>query len=629
LAVVICCLVPFAQAQAAKDGAESSAAAALTAQDVAAFYDGLIPAQLRRDDIAGAVIAVVKDGRVLLARGYGYSDVQTKRPVLAEATLFRVGSISKLFTWTAVMQLVEQGKLDLDCDVNQYLDFQIPATYPQPITLRNLMTHTGGFQETIRDVRVRDSNNLQPLKQYLIEHLPPRIFQPGTTPAYSNYGTVLAAYIVQGVSGQSFEDYIDEHIFRPLGMQHSTFIQPLPDSLGPMMSGGYVNASEPAGSFELLGTTPSGGLSATADDMARFMIAHLQDGKFGEGRILKPETARLMHARQIELAPGMNGMSLGFAEDARNGYRAIGHGGDTWAFHSRLYLVPELGLGLFFSQNSTGRGGGGNLREIVWRSFLDRYFPRPTPVDPAVMDPASDTRALAGFYKGTRRWDHSVLKFMSLMWQVKVSVNADGTITSDLVGGKPLREVGLLRYCDAKGEDCIAFRRDAAGGLEMVGAFPHVVFQRVPWYETRPLNLIVIVGSAGVFGLTLALWPIAALTRRHFGRRLNLTRAERRRRLLVRLVCAIDLACILAGRTLFRKLYDLDIDFDPWIHLLQALGFAGAIGTLVALYDGVRCWADRDCWWLSKVNSVAVALACLGFVWFALVWHLFDFSTQY
>jgi hypothetical protein len=169
-----------------------------------------------------------------------------------------------------------------------------------------------------------------------------------------------------------------------------------------------------------------------------------------------------------------------------------------------------------------------------------------------------------------------------------------------------------------------------------VVAFPHVVFQRVPWYETRPLNLIVIAVSAGIFGLTLTLWPIAALTRWHFGRRLNLTRAERWMRLLVKLVCAIDLGCILAGRRLFQALWGRlpvpplpDAHLDSLIHLVQGVAIAGAVATLVVLYDAVRCWWNRDRWWFSKVHSVAVALACLGFVWFALVWDLFDFSTRY
>src|SRR2546426_3835658 len=181
-----------------------STAHPMTESDVEAFLDGLVPLQLERDDIAGVAIAVVKDGKVLFAKGYGYSDVKKKTPVSAENTLFRPGSISKLFTWTAVMQLVEQGKLDLDRDVNEYLDFKIPSTFPKPITLRNIMTHTPGFEETVQELFVKDAKDLKPIGNYLKEHLPARIFPPGTTPAYSNYATCMAGYIVQRVSGQDY-----------------------------------------------------------------------------------------------------------------------------------------------------------------------------------------------------------------------------------------------------------------------------------------------------------------------------------------------------------------------------------------------------------------------------------------
>ena len=627
LTVVIGSLTPFVEAQQdAIKRAGSTPVALLTPEDVAAFYDGLIPTQLRRDDIGGAVIAVVKDGRVLFAKGYGYADVEAKSPVSVETTLFRPASISKLFTWTAVMQLVEQGKLDLDGDVNQYLDFQIPATYLQPVTLRNLMTHTGGFQEMVRGPFLPDGDAILPLREFLIERLPPRIYQPGTTPAYSNYGAGLAGYIVQRVSGQLFEDYIDEHIFRPLRMEHSTFRQPPPDLLKPMMSSGYMSASDPAKPFEIVLPAPTGGLAATAEDMTHFMIAHLQDGRFGEEQILKQETARLMHAREMELAAGMNGMALGFAEVNYNGIRAISHGGDTPAFHSQLYLVPDLGVGLFVSQNSQGRGS--NLRTIVWRTFLDRYFPRSPSVSVESANAVTDSHELSGFYKSTRRFDTSILKLSSLTGQVRVWTRADGTVLSDLVGEygqpKPLREVEPLRFCDAGGEDCVAFRRDAGGRLEMIGSFPHVIFQRVRWFETRPLNLNLISFCAGVFGLTLALWPVAALTRRHFGRRLQLTPACRRTRILARVVCAIDLGFILVGRALFQKLPDPALEL--WTHLLQAIGLVGALGTAVVILDAVRCWADRDRWWCSKVHVVVVTVACLGFVWFAILWNLFDFS---
>ncbi|PYV64544.1 MAG: serine hydrolase, partial [Acidobacteria bacterium] len=224
----------------------------LTQTDLQAFLDGMMPLQLAREDIAGAVITVVKDGKPFLAKGYGYSNVEKKIPVSTDATLFRPGSISKLFNWTGIMQQVELGKLDLDRDVNDYLDFKIPQTYSKPITLRNIMTHTPGFEETEEELFVANASDLKPLDGYVKAHLPVRIFPPGTTPAYSNYATTLAGYILQRVSGEPFDDYVEHHVFQPLEMSHSTVRQPLPDNLKPLMSNGYDVASEPAKPFEFV-----------------------------------------------------------------------------------------------------------------------------------------------------------------------------------------------------------------------------------------------------------------------------------------------------------------------------------------------------------------------------------------
>src|SRR5207249_3663291 len=223
-------------------------------------------------------ISVVKDGKVLFAKGYGYADVEKKTPVSPETTLFRPGSISKTFTWTALMQQVELGKVNLDHDVNEYLDFRIPATYSKPITVRNVMTHTPGLDETVEELFVSDAKAFKQLGDYLKQYLPARIYPPGTIPAYSNYGATLAGYIVQRVSGEPFDQYIDNHIFKPLSMERSTFRQPLPDALLPLMSKGYDVASQPAKPFEHVEAAPAGSSSVTAMDMTHFMIAHLQNG---------------------------------------------------------------------------------------------------------------------------------------------------------------------------------------------------------------------------------------------------------------------------------------------------------------------------------------------------------------
>jgi len=213
-----------------------ASAVPLTKADVDVWLDGYLPYALRTADIPGAVVTVVKDGQLLTARGYGYADVEKKTPVDPERTLFRPGSVTKLVTWTAVMQLVEQGKLDLDKDVNTYLDFKIPDYDGKPITLRQIMTHTAGFEEAIKGLIFSDPAHLLPLGDYLKRWTPKRVFAPGTTPAYSNWATSLAGYVVERVSGEKFDDYCDKHIFAPLGMTNSTMRQPLPAALTGQMA---------------------------------------------------------------------------------------------------------------------------------------------------------------------------------------------------------------------------------------------------------------------------------------------------------------------------------------------------------------------------------------------------------
>ena len=610
---------------------------ALTADDLDAFFGGLMPVQLGREDIAGAVIVVVRDGKIFFAKGYGYADVEKRTPVSPENTLFRPGSISKLFTWTAVMQQVEQGKLDLDRDVNDYLDFKIPATYPKPITLRNCMTHTPGFEETIQELFVRDAKDLRPIDNYLKEHLPQRIFPPGTTPAYSNYATAMAGYIVQRVSGQRFDDYIEEHILKPLGMAHSTFRQPLSDSLKPLMSKGYDVASEPAKPFEYVEAAPAGSSSVTAADISRFMIAHLQEGEFQGVRILRTETARLMHSRQFENLPGMNAMALGFYEETRNGHRIIGHGGDTQYFHSDLHLIPDVGVGFFISYNSAGKGEV-SAREAVWHNFLDRYFPHPTVADPQVANAAQDARSLTGRYVVSRRSETTILKVLTAVGESKISANSDSTISVDDLkdlNGEPkkFREIGPLMFREVNGQDRIAFKRDNSGNLLLAIDFPFMVFEKARWYQSSMLNLPLIVSSLAILLLTVLLWPIAALVRRHYGRRLTLPPRDRRLRLLVRIVCLLDLAFFAAFAGFFALAFKdiglLSPHYNPWLRMIQIVGWLGILGTLIIIYNAVRSWKQPESWLWTRLADTLIALACVGTIWFVFTWNMLHWTLRY
>ncbi|MGE5324852.1 MAG: serine hydrolase domain-containing protein [Actinomycetota bacterium] len=607
----------------------------MTPADVEAFLDGFVPMQLERENIAGAVVLVVKDGKVLFARGYGYSDVAKKTPVSVDATLFRPGSISKLFTWTAVMQLVEEGKLDLDRDVNAYLDFKIPPTFPKPITMRDLMTHTPGFEEQIKDLINAEGMPMATLRQHLVAHMPERIFPPGTTPAYSNYGAALAGYIVERVSGKPFNQYIDENIFKPLQMEHSTFVQPLPANLKPLMSSGYTVGTGKAKPFEIVEEAPAGALSATAADMAHFIIAQLQDGKYGDTRILHPETAQRMHSRQFGLVPALNGMCLGFYEESRNGHRIIGHGGDTVYFHSDLHLVLDAGVGFFVSYNSRGKGEI-SPRTALWDHFLDRYFPYKPPEAPKLASAQADARLVAGHYISSRRSETNFLKVTNAFDQANVMPDSDGTIKvsplKDFNGQlKKWQEVGPLLYRAVNGQDMLAFRRDDHNRLEAVVSFPAVVYQHAAFFNSSNFSTALLIGCLSVMALTLLFWPAGAMIRRHYHYRLELEPRTMQGRLWIRLVCALNIIFVLGMLAALSggNPGDFSEKLDLRIHGMQVIGAFGATGIILVLMGALRSWRDHNAWWWAKVWNLVILLACVGYVWFLIYWNLLDFNLHY
>jgi len=632
-------LCSSAGAQASSPHATSSQASPpsaheLTADDLSSFLDGIMKIELERDDIAGGVISVVKDGNVLFEKGYGYADAAKKKPVSPEETLFRPGSVSKLFTGTAVMQLVEQGKLDLDRDVNDYLDFKIPSTYPQPITLRNLLTHTAGFEEVAEGLF---SPTPVSLGQYLKTHIPVRIFPPGTMGAYSNYGVALAGYCVQRVSGEPFDQYVAKHIFEPLGMTHSTFTEPLPPSFAPLMSAGYQLASASPRPFEIIPASPAGGLSASGDDMARFMIAHLQDGRYGNAQILRPETARTMHSRQYAGAPELEGIGINFFEESRNGHHIIGHGGDSGFFHSHLHLILDANVGFFISLNSAGRDGF-DFREAIWNQFLDRYFPNQPSVEPTLATAPADGRTLTGYYETSRRGETTFLRLAYLFGEASVTEKPDGTIIVNRVkgfNGQSLqwREIGPHLYERVGDQGHIEFKQGASGPMLLLTDMAPFAAERVAWYESQPFLLICLVSALLIFPGTVLLWLVGALVRRHYGRPLVLGLAQRRLRLLVRLICVWDVV-VVAGWALLLGLISagsvpLSSRLDHWFWILEFGCLIGALATIVVLVQVSHAWftTGRGVW--PRIGDTAILLASIAFAWLVWIGHLANFRVHF
>ena len=628
---------PQSESAETTKAATPQATPAMTASDVEAFFDGLIPLQIYREDIAGAVVVVVKDGKILVSKGYGFSDAKKRTPVSPEMTLFRPGSISKTFTWTAVMQLVEKRKLDLDRDVNDYLDFEIPHTFGRPVTVRNLMTHTPGFEEVLKDLMVDRPDQLPSLQAFIAAHEPHQIFAPGTIPAYSNYGADLAGYIVQRVSGVPFEQYIQENIFHPLGITHGTFLQPLPESLKPLMSNGYDVASQDAKPFELVPPQPApdGSLSISGADMAPFMIAHLQNGKYKDARILQQQTAELMHARQFAMDPAVNGMALGFYEENRNGLRIVGHGGDLNYFHSDMHLVLDKGVGFFVSYNSAGKGEI-DERTALWNKFLDRYY---SYSEPKAEDAGKPADSVSGKYLASRRAQTTILRALWLVLaEATVSDNGDGTIQVDSIkdfSGNPKRwrAIGNNSFREVGGQQLLVFKPDASGRMQLIGEDPIEILQKVSWNENKNVLTVALGFAVLWFALTLILWPVAALVRRHYKRALDLTPLQRRLRLLLKIGSALDLAVLLAFGSVmaygFSNLSLFSDRFDPWLRLLQLSFVVAVIGTVAMLYSGYQLWRSANKRVSTTIYTLGLFLASFIFLWFVVASRIVQASLKY
>ena len=482
----------------------------LTAEDVNAWLDGKLPDALKNGDIPGAVVSVVKDGQVVTTRGYGWADTGASggQPVAVDpqTSLFRVASVSKIPTSIAAMQLVEQGKVDLDADISAYLDFEIERRFDEPLTLRNLLTHSAGFEESIR--MAQDETDLE---AYVKTKPPVQVFEPGTTPGYSNYGMALAGYIVQRVSGQPFETYVREHVLEPAGMTSSTYEQPLPKDMAGSLGPGYTSTGEEV-PFELMGDFPAGSLTVSAPDFAAFMNAQLSRSP----KLLREETWEQMWSpglgeEQLGNWAKAGEMGLGYFDLSRHGRRVVGHGGDIVGWHSQFELYPEENTGIFISYNGDGNDSdsSNNLREDLAQGFADRYFPGETVKASGSKDSAERARQVAGSYVPSRvPWASFAAAWVPTLFPATIEQTGDGGLKD---GKTQYVEVEPWVWRQVDGRS--AFAAQVEDG-KVVSLSQGPALTLIPMTPVQQM-------LAPVFGICLVLllvvtvaWPIGALRRR-------------------------------------------------------------------------------------------------------------------
>lgn len=596
------------------------------------FLDGLLAREMEENHIAGAAVAVVKDGKLFFAKGYGYADIENGIPVDPEQTIFKIGSVTKLFTWTAVMQLVQQGKLDLDADINTYLDFHIPDTYPQPITLRHLMTHTAGFEDLHVDMVTLKEEEIVPQGKWLVSHIPARVLPPGQVAAYSNYGAALAGYIVARVSGEAYSQYVQEHILNPLGMKSSTAQWPTPPDLDARESVGYMYKEDAFQVFpRLFGPVelfPIGAMDATVTDMARFMIAHLQDGRYSdvdipEARILEEATAQQMHSTLYTADARILGTTYGFFDFTDNGQRVIGHGGTAEPMRSLLLLLPDENLGIFVAYNSIDAGALTNQHFGFQREFFDHYYPA-SALEP--IQPSADFAERADQFVGAYRWTQSssttLEKYTSKLMGPTVYVKNPGDRTLLLMspyGEWRIVEESPLYFRQVDGPFHFVFREDDQGHVAYLFTdyTPMFGFEKIHWYETLGFNMPLLLVSLLMF---LSMLPFA-LIRAIRNRRTN-DDHKSAPRIAYQLIIGISVLNLLFIVGTF--VWGPQIVFGiPLIYkFVMGLGVLSALLTVSALVYIVLAW--KNGYWSigSRLYYTLVTVAAVAFVWFLNQWNL-------
>lgn len=627
-------------------------------QEFEAFVDNFFNEEMSKSHVPGAVISVVKDGKLFFAKGYGYANLEKKIPVAADKTLFRVASLSKLFTATAAMQLYERGQLDLDADVSQYLtQFKLENPYSEPVTAARMMMHTDGTTVRRIGLAARTEAEMEPLGDYLKDHMPPIVWPPGELYSYSSHSLALLGYVVEKISGIPFVEYIDKNILQPLEMRRSTFLQPPPPELADNLAVGYQYQKgkfKPV-PFLYLNIAPGAAMSATATDMANFMIAHLLRGRYENSRILEEDTVRLMHEQHFTQYPGLPGTSYSFRERLENNIRMIGHLGSLRGYSSSLTLMPDRNIGIFIASNSFSGIHGKLLSQ-----FLDRYFPAPkTPAPKSLALTDKQLERFTGTYRDVEYPRATFLKVAGMFEHINIKKGDNGTLvihTPSLFFLNNPQDIKLIPvkpqlFQRANDDALTAFGNPLDPDSDDIKfafnpLWPKIgAYERVPWYETAWVQLGLLGFCVLVFLSAFFVWPIRPLIRRLRGKNFQIERQHSQPWLIAGVISTLYLV-FLIGFPLSLWLYGawklaygvpaFAIAFLCLPLIATALTLALPVYTVLAWTNKYwSVWMRSSCRALparfangaaSLTHYVLITLAALVFIPFLTYWNLLGFK---
>ena len=619
-----------ARAAMARNPSESPAAQAFMNQTALTdFFDGFFAREMVRWHIPGAAFVLVKDGKVIFSKGYGYANLAKKLPVVPEQTVFRVASISKVFTAVAALQVVERGKLNLCANVNRYLTgFKVDDPYPQPVTLAELLTHSAGLDDSVIGIAARRSSRVVPLGTFLARQIPPIMMPPGKIYSYSSFGVSLEGYLVQKTSGEPFDAYVEKNILHPLDMRDSGF-QLTPHLAAHLATGyEYHRGSYVRQPIDYFNIGPAVGLYSTAADMSHFLIAQMDGGQYGGARILSEESVSEMLVRQFTDDPRLAGRTFGFYERFVNGSRAIGHGGNIRGFASLLILVPEghVGFILVFNRDES------RFEEDFIQSFFDRFYPaknNPMPAGTLRLS-AAELQKFTGNYRSNPYSRRTFEKLITLYWQFRITANPDGSLQfhypHEFMPSERWTALSPDYFLSSGGQGHAVF--DFGGGGHVTHLFTdRDSYEKIPWYGTVGFQVALVKALLLILLSGCVLWPAGWLVRRLLKKPSVQTAARGWARWTAAALGLLNVFFIVEMLHLLIRMDDWEFVYGvpAAIKALLWIPIVTTILTALALWFAVRAWKRRMWSVWGRLHYSLIAAAALAFVWFFVYWNLLGF----
>jgi len=600
-------------------GATTATPADSQEETIESRVEQLVRESLEEHDIPGATVAVVRDGSVTLAEGYGVVERGTERAVEA-TTPFRAGSVSKPVVGTAVARLVARGDLDLETAVSAYVDDDL-RSWEESVTVGQLLTHTAGFETTNLGMWYPTPADTDPLSAHLDESMPAQVRSPGERGSYSNHGVALAGQALASVTGRAFPEAMETLLLDPAGMDRSSFDQPLPDGIRDAHAAGHdstLTDAQVAG----LGMAPAGALSTTAEDMARFIRLHLSGGRL-DGTQLLPEAAiDTSQQQQFTHQEQLAGMALGFVEQSHGDVRVLRHSGGTPGFLSELLVVPDHEFGLFLSFNSTDAS---DPVEEIPETVLDAVLPGPSPDVPEPTGEPTRAGELTGTYRilRTAETTHDAFLF-TLLNTVSIEVSVDdGALLLDELDGRWVEREPLVFQNPETGER-LAFEHDGGETFLYVGGTPSA-FRRIEWYERADLQGVV--AALALVGLMTGLFRWAPAREAELSWRAWLASTPRHPKRLARLVAFGGSLAVLGFFGITAAYFVSSpraflVDPSSLYGVAFLLPALGAVAAVPAVVVAGLSWRERYWSIRRRLHFSLVAAALLGTTLFLWHWNL-------